>query len=67
MTVEEFRNKIHQALDEEMQEINKAVDSGKPLSNFDQGRCFEMGAVEGLMSKIISDSKNAILKGSFND
>lgn len=65
MTVEEFRNKIHQALDEEMQEINKAVDSGKPLSNFDQGRCFEMGAVEGLMSKIIADSKKCDTQGEF--
>lgn len=65
MTVEEFRNKIHQALDEEMQEINKAVDSGKPLSNFDQGRCFEMGVVEGLMIKIIADSKKCDTQGEF--
>ena len=65
MTVEKFRDKIHQALDEEMQEINKAEDSGKPLSNFDQGRCFEMGAVEGLMSKIISDSKKCDTQGEF--
>ena len=65
MTVLEFKEKIDQALFEEMEEINEAVDSGKPLSNFDQGRCFEMGAVEGLMSKIIADSKKCDTQGEF--
>lgn len=65
MTVEEFRDKIHQALGEEMQEINKAVDSGRPLSNFNQGRSFEVGVVEGIMSKIIADSKKCDTQGEF--
>lgn len=65
MTVEEFKDKIHEALDVEMQEMNKAVDSGRPLSNFDRGRCFEIGAVEGLMIKIIADSKKCDTQGEF--
>ena len=65
MTVLEFKEKIDKALNEEMQEINKALDSGRLLSNFNQGRSFEIGFVEGLMMKIIDDSKKCDTQGEF--
>lgn len=65
MTVEEFKEKIDQALNEEMAEMNETINSGRPLSNFDQGRCFEIGAVEGLMSKILADMKKCDTQGEF--
>lgn len=65
MDVLEFKEKIHEALNEEMAEMNKTTNSGKPLSNFDQGRCFEIGAVEGIMSKIWADMKKCDTQGEF--
>lgn len=65
MTVLEFKEKIDQALIEEMEEIKGTIDSGRPLSNFNQGRSFEIGVVEGIMSKIIADSKKCDTQGEF--
>ena len=57
MTAEEFKKKIHEALDEDMATISKSIDDGKPLSNFDAGRSFQCGVVEGLMVKILSEER----------
>lgn len=65
MDVLEFKEKIHEALNEEMAEMNKTINSGKPLSNFDQGRCFEIGVVEGIMSRIWADMKKCDTQGEF--
>lgn len=57
MNAEELRKKIHEALEEDMATISKSIDDGTPLSNFDAGRSFQCGVVEGLMSKIISEER----------
>ena len=65
MDVLEFKEKIHEALKEEMAEMNEITNSGRPLSNFNQGRCFEIGVVEGIMSKKWADMKKCDTQGEF--
>lgn len=57
MNAEDLQKKIHEALEEDMASITRSIDDGKPLSNFDAGRSFQCGVVEGLMAKIIGEER----------
>jgi len=57
MNAEDLQKKIHEAIEEDMKTITRSIDDGKPLSDFDAGRSFQCGAIEGLMIKIISEER----------
>lgn len=58
MTAEEFCKILHEVVEAEMQEINERAELKGVLDSFNQGRSFELGVIEGSMSKIRKEAED---------